>query len=313
MRKVIVGSRGSKLALLQAGQVMEMLRRVAPQRDFVLKEIRTQGDIMPHLPLHRFGGTGVFARELENALLAGQIDMAVHSMKDLTTVLPACLTIGAVPCREDPRDVLIGRRGEKLAELPPGARVGSGSLRRVAQLRRLRPDLQYLLPLRGNLDTRLRRLAAGDFDAVVLARAGLQRLGLPEEGEILSLEDCLPAAGQGALALQIRAGDIHAADLLAPLDHGPSRIAVEGERAFLQRLQAGCQVPAGVLGEVLPGGTLRIRGIIASLDGRTALRDTVEGSAAAPRELGFALAEKLLNLGGTKILAAVRQELDSEC
>lgn len=312
MRKIIVGSRGSKLALVQAGQVMEMLQRAAPHLQYLLKEIKTAGDIMPYLPLQRFGGTGVFTRELEKALLAGEIDLAVHSLKDLPTVLPQEVRIGAVPLREDPRDMLIAQGGIKLGALPRGARVGSGSMRRVSQLRRLRPDLQYL-PLRGNVDTRLRRLEAGDFEAIVVARAAMQRLGLPQQGELLPLDQCLPAAGQGALALQIRAGDRDTAGLLAPLDHAPTHLAVEGERAYLRRLQAGCQVPAGVLGEILPGDILRLQGVIASLDGRTVLRHQLKGPAAAARELGIELAEKLLNLGGAAILAAVRQELDTDC
>lgn len=292
---------------------MEMLRRTSPHLEFVLKEIKTQGDIKPHLPLERFGTTGVFARELENALISGEIDLAVHSMKDLPTVLPEGLVFGAIPSREDPRDVLVSAGGEKLVEMPPGARVGSGSLRRVAQLRRLRPDLQYL-PLRGNLDTRLRRLAAGDFEAIVLARAGLKRMGRPEaEHGVLSLAECLPAAGQGALAVEIRSHDHVSADVLKPLDHFPTRVAVIAERAFLQRLQAGCQVPAGVLGELIRGERLKLQGAIAALDGSRLLRDELEGPMHQPEELGFSLAEKLLACGGKEILAAVRQGLEREC
>ncbi len=306
-QKIIVGSRGSSLALLQAQQVMEMLRCTAPQQEYILKEIKTEGDLEPHLPLQRFAGTGVFTRELEKALLAGEIDLAVHSLKDLPTALPPGVMIGAVPLREDPRDMLIGRGGLGLRELPRGARVGSGSLRRISQLRRLRPDLEYL-PLRGNVDTRLRRLDSGDFEAVIIARAAMVRLGLPQQGEPLSPDECLPAPGQGALALQVRAKDRATAALLAPLEHIPTRLAVEGERSFLRRLQAGCQVPAGALGELLPGDILRLQGVIASLDGSTVLRHRLEGPAAAAQEMGIALAEKLLELGGAAILAAARRE-----
>jgi hydroxymethylbilane synthase len=297
-----LGTRGSPLALRQAEEVRRALETSHPGLKLELVIIKTHGDHMKEIPLPQVGVKGIFAKEIEEALLRGEVDVAVHSLKDLPTVLPAGLCIGAVTKREDPRDALISRGDKGLSSLPQGARVGTSSLRRRAQLLAHRPDLT-VVPLRGNLDTRLRKLGAGEVDALVVAAAGLIRMGWRERvSEFLPFEISLPAPGQGALALEMRS-DGEA--LTRSLDHLATRQATEAERAFLGRLEGGCQVPIGAFGQI-EGGTLRLSGCVASPDGRKIIRGSVKGSSGAPQSLGEQLAEQLLTKGAAEILGGIR-------
>jgi hydroxymethylbilane synthase len=256
---------------------------------------------MTDVALAQVGAKGLFTREIEEALLAGRIDLAVHSLKDLPTALPEGLTLAAVPQREDARDAVVGRR---LCDLEPGARVGTSSLRRAAQLRRLRPDL-LIEPVRGNVDTRLRRLAEGRYDAIVLALAGLRRLGWEERiAEILPLETMLPAVGQGALAIETREGDEVVRAACRPLEDPDTRRAVMAERALLAGLGGGCQVPIAAHAE-LSDGALRLRAVVISPDGAQAVRDEIRGAPEDAEELGSELARRLLTSGAQAILEAV--------
>ncbi len=269
-----------------------------------LVTIRTTGDKILDAPLSKIGGKGLFVKEIEEALLEDRIDMAVHSMKDVPAELPQGLILCAFPRREDPRDALITPHGADLASLPAGAKVGTGSLRRAAQVRHVRPDLE-IVGVRGNVDTRLRKLQAGHFDAIILAAAGLKRLGM--EGciqQVLPPETLLPAVGQGALGIEVRAGDQEIMARLDFLDHAETADRLKAERAFLNTLEGGCQVPIAALAR-LEGGRVHLQALVAELDGRRVIRD----EAAAPREdageLGRALARKLLAAGAREILASV--------
>lgn len=303
-----IGTRGSALALAQTELVRRALLAAQPGLEVAVRTITTRGDVVLDRPLAAIGGKGLFVVEIEAALRRGEIDLAVHSAKDLPARLPADLLLAAFPERADPRDALVTRSGARLAELPPGARVGTSSLRRACQLRRLRPDLVYL-ELRGNVDTRLRKLRAGQYDAIVLAAAGLARLGrLDEATEILDPADVLPAPGQGALALETRADDPATRRLVAPLDHGPTRLAVTAERAFLARIEAGCDVPVAAWARQ-EGEALALSGLIGARDGRTVRAERRLAGAASERAaaaLGADLADDLLRAGGAELLAAAR-------
>lgn len=300
-RSLVLGTRGSRLAIWQAEWVQARLREIAPDVAVTLHRIKTSGDMILDVPLAKIGGKGLFIKEIEDALLQGEIDLAVHSMKDVPTVLPKGLEILCVPAREDPRDALISREAKPLDRLPRGARVGTSSLRRQAQLLHRRPDLKIEM-LRGNLDTRLRKLRDGEFDAIVLAAAGLKRMGWAEQiTEYLPSEVSLPAIGQGALGLEGRRDDAFVRGILAALDHHPTRTAVTAERALLERLEGGCQVPIAAHA-TLSGERLRLDGLVASVDGCRLVRDSVEGPVADARELGTRLAEQLLRQGGEAIL-----------
>jgi hydroxymethylbilane synthase len=292
-QSIVVGSRSSALALVQAESVAAALRSLYPQRVFTILHIRTEGDRVLSRPLVEIGGKGVFVKEIEDALLAHDVDLAVHSCKDLPTEQPAGLTIGALLARADPRDVLVARLRCPLAGLPGGARVGTGSLRRAAQLRALRPDLA-LADIRGNVDTRLRKLDEGQYDAIVLAAAGLSRLGL--EGRVSEYFDpqvVLPAPGQGALALELRADDAEVLELIRPLDHPATRQAAGAERAFLRGLGGGCDVPIGAYAWP-DGGELALRGMLAAQDGGNPFYAEGRGPAAEPEALGERLARVVL-------------------
>jgi len=261
-----------------------------------LQIIRTTGDKIHDAPLARIGGKGVFTKEIEEALLAGQIDLAVHSMKDLPTALPDGLTIGAVTSRADVRDVLISRTGTLFDRLPPQGVLGTSSLRRQAQLRHARPDLRFI-DLRGNLDTRLKKLDAGVCDAIVLAAAGIERMGWQTRiTEYLPLDLCMPAPGQGALGLETRSDDPNTAAIISHLDDPISHCTVSAERAFLRALGGGCQVPIGALGRI-QGNHLRLDGVVASVDGTSLVQGYAEGSPGNPEEVGRRLAEELLAKG----------------
>lgn len=302
-----MGSRGSPLALAQSREVAAALEAAHPGLRVDLTVIRTSGDRIQDVPLATVGGKGLFVKEIEESLLAGRIELAVHSMKDLPALLPPGLALGAITAREEGGDVLVAREARSLEDLPPGARVGTSSLRRQAQLLHCRPDL-CMVPLRGNVDTRLRRLTEGTLDAIVVAAAGLKRLGVKPAGAIpLPLEVSLPAPGQGALGLEIREADRATAAVVAVLEDGASRIAVTAERAFLRRLGGSCNVPIAAYGTVR-GDLLTLTGLVASPDGKALVRDTLPGAAREAESLGTALAERLLAQGADRILRELAEE-----
>jgi hydroxymethylbilane synthase len=293
---LIIASRGSQLALWQAHWVQAQLAGLGyPSRIDIIK---TTGDKITDVPLAQVGTKGLFTKEIEEALLEGRADLAVHSLKDLPTELPAGLVLAATPEREDPRDAIVGRC---LADLGKGAKLGTSSLRRAAQLRKVRPDLR-IEPVRGNLDTRLRKLDAGQYDAIVLAAAGLRRLGWEERiAELLSTDVVCPAVGQGALAIETAAGRT---EPCAQLDHAPTRAAVTAERALLGALGGGCQVPIGAYATV-SGGRLLLKAVVVSPDGVRLVRDQAEGPVADAAEIGRTLGEALLAAGADEILESV--------
>lgn len=301
---LVLGTRGSKLAVHQSEWVQARLKEVAPQVAVTLRRIRTSGDMILDVPLAKIGGKGLFVKEIEEALLSGEIDLAVHSMKDVPTELPAGLDLLCIPCREDARDALISRDGKRFKDLLKGAKVGTSSLRRQAQLLQARPDLSIVM-LRGNLDTRLRKLREGQFDAIVLAAAGLRRLGWEHEiTEYLAPEISLPAIGQGALGIEGRRDDQFVQSLLSGLDHAPTRTMVRAERALLHRLQGGCQVPIAAYATV-SGSDVMLEGLVASVDGKEIVRDRVHGTVTDPESMGIQLAERLLAGGADRILQAI--------
>ena len=301
---IVLGTRGSMLAVQQSEWVQAQLHALAPHVTVTLKRIQTSGDKILDVPLAQIGGKGLFVKEIEEALLSGEIDLAVHSMKDVPTELPEGLAIVCVPPREDPRDALISRDGKSFMDLPRGARIGTSSLRRQSQLLHARPDIAIAM-LRGNLDTRLRKLREGQFDAIVLAAAGLRRLAWAHEiTEYLAPQISLPAIGQGALGIEGRRDDLFIRSLLSGLDHAPSRIAVLAERALLHRLQGGCQVPIAAHATVAGTG-VRLEGLVSSVDGKELVRDIAEGTIEDPESIGIQLAEQLLARGGDRILQAI--------
>jgi hydroxymethylbilane synthase len=299
-----IGTRGSPLARWQASWVGEQLRARFPTLRVEYELVQTQGDRVLGVPLSLVGGKGLFVKEIEDALIAGRVDLAVHSVKDIPADLPAGLGLTAIPEREDPRDVLISSSARALVDLPPGARVGTSSLRRRAQLLYRREDLQ-IMSLRGNVDTRIRKLEAGQVDAVVLAAAGVRRMGLMEKVvQIFSPEEFVPAIGQGALGIETREDDPVTLGLVGFLDHGPTRLCVDAERAFLRELNGGCQVPIGALATI-EGESVRIRGMVADVNGHPMLRDELSGSLDDVSRLGKELARRLLEQGAREILESL--------
>jgi hydroxymethylbilane synthase len=294
------------LALWQARYIVERLQAIAPDLEVGVETIQTQGDLVRDRALSEVGGKGLFVKEIELALLGGEIDLAVHSLKDMPTEQPEGLVLGAVLERTDPRDALVVRGGEgSLSTLEQGSRVGTSSLRRRAQLLANRGDLR-VLDLRGNVDTRLGKLADGQYEAVVLAAAGLVRLGRGDAiSQLLAVDVMLPAVGQGALCVEVRASDGKTQALIELLDHPPTRQATRAERAFLRRLEGGCQVPIGAYAEVR-GEQLDLRGLVAALDGSRLVRDALHGPAGDGDRLGTELAEKVLDAGGEAILEEAR-------
>lgn len=304
--RVTVGTRGSTLAQWQTRHVIETLTRFVPDLEIETRIIRTEGDKDQVRSLAEFGGLGLFTKEIENALLAGEIDFAVHSLKDLPTDLAPGLKIGALTAREDPRDCLVSRHRIGLRQLPTHARVGTSSARRSAQLLMIRPDLE-IVPLRGNVDTRLRKAQTDEYDAVVLAAAGVIRLGRAAEiTEYLGLDTMLPDPGQGALAVEIRASDAELASLIARLDDPPTRAAVTAERALLQALGGGCRMPLGTFAE-MKGDSLYLQALIASPDGLRALRGHNEGPPGQAQALGEELGHGLLAQGAGELLNQTNQ------
>ncbi|MHC4480792.1 MAG: hydroxymethylbilane synthase [Planctomycetota bacterium] len=302
-RTFVVGSRGSRLSQRQTELVLDALRQAHPDARFESQAIRTFGD-KSRASLGEIGGRGVFVAELEHALLTGEIDIAVHSLKDMPSDATDGLAVAAVTEREDARDLLVSRDGLTLARLPDGAVVGTGSPRRAAQLLATRPDLR-IADIRGNVDTRIRKVEDGRYEAAVLAAAGLARLGwLDRASEVLSTEVMLPAVGQGALALQVRADDKDAGEIVSAMDHPVSRRATAAERAFEARLGGGCHAAIAALGEI-SGADLRLRGLVGDPTGGRLLRGEIEGPVGEAEALGVRLAESLLSQGAADLLVAV--------
>ena len=299
-----IGTRQSLLALWQSNHIAACLRKQYPECEVVLKKIVTKGDRILDVPLAQIGGKGLFTKEIEEDLLSGEVDLAVHSLKDMPTVLPEGLCLTAITERANVGDAFVSNDYACFEELPLGAVVGTSSLRRKAQLLAARPDLT-IRDLRGNVDTRLRKLDEGLYDAVILAAAGLERLGHGDRIKAIIPSDvCLPAVGQGALAIECRTDDAEVRQMLDFLNDQPTVYATAAERAFLGLLEGGCQVPIGVHADV-NGEQIKIEAIIAALDGSTVLRDTIEGAAVDAVALGQELGKKMLANGGQKILAAI--------
>jgi hydroxymethylbilane synthase len=301
---ITIGTRGSQLALWQANWIRDALAQFDPDLKFHTFKIKTRGDKILDVPLAKVGGKGLFVKEIEEAILDGRVDLAVHSMKDMPAEIPEGLCIGAVPKREAPQDVLIAKNAGSFAELPKGAVIGTSSLRRGAQIRHARPDIQ-IRPLRGNLDTRLRKLETENLDAVVLAAAGIRRLGLERRiTEVLDERIMLPAVGQGALCVEVRSADARTLERVSRLDDLKTRITVSGERAFLARLEGGCQVPIAAHGR-LDDGRLSLTGLVSDVEGTRLIKETAEGPADSAESLGRELAETLLARGARQILDEV--------
>ncbi|MBK8481402.1 MAG: hydroxymethylbilane synthase [Proteobacteria bacterium] len=303
MNAVVIGTRGSALALWQARHIADRLRALRPGLEVRLQVIKTQGDKLLDVPLAQVGGKGLFVKELEDALLRREVDLAVHSIKDVPATLPAGLELTAIPTREDPRDAIVSRHGG-LAALPEGARVGTASLRRRCQLLAARPDLTIAL-LRGNVDTRLRRLDEGAFDAIVLAAAGLKRLGFGARIAECLDPPWLPAIGQGALGIETRCDDAATVALLRPLHDEATACCVRAERALLARLGGGCQVPIGGHATRVGAHELRLAALVGHPTGQPIFRAERSGPVAAGEALGEALAEDLLAAGAAAVLAEV--------
>jgi hydroxymethylbilane synthase len=304
MPKLRIGSRGSQLALWQADHIAALLR--AHGHEIEIEIIHTTGDKITDVALAKVGTKGMFTKEIEEALAAGRVDLAVHSLKDLPTELPAAFEIAAITERQDPRDAFCSRHYSKIDDLPRGARVGTSSLRRQAQLKAFRPDLD-IQPLRGNVDTRLRKLEQGEYDCVILASAGLKRLGKTQLiRQIIPAEMMCPAAGQGALGIEIRLGDAATRNRVDFLNDSTARATTTCERALLNRLGGGCQVPIGAFAEVRgEGDKLHLDAIVADPDGSRLLRESHEGSINDPEKLGNDVGDVLLRRGGDEILEAV--------
>jgi hydroxymethylbilane synthase len=307
-RSIRIGTRGSKLALWQAEWVKKALLEKHPDLNVELLVIKTKGDKILDVPLAKVGGKGLFVKEIEEALMGNRIDLAVHSMKDMPAEIPNGLVIGAVPLREAPQDVFISRSGQNFFDLPKGALIGTSSLRRAAQLRHSRPDIT-ISDLRGNLDTRLKKLDQKYYDAIVLAVAGMKRLGFEARiSQILDMDIMLPAVGQGALCIEIRANDSEIESIVGTLDHRQTHIAITAERAFLHRLEGGCQVPIAAHA-IVTFGQVSITGVVAKLDGSVLIKATHTGKIEDAAKVGIGLAQKLLDQGAGPIL----EELKNKC
>ncbi len=299
--EIVIGSRGSKLALWQANWVKSALTKNFPGLSAEIVIIKTKGDKILDVPLAKVGGKGLFVKEIEEALIDKRIDIAVHSMKDMPADLLDGLSIGAVPERENPGDVLISKNNMLLSQLPGKARIGTSSLRRLAQIRHIRPDID-ILPLRGNLDTRIRKLDSDELDAIILAAAGVKRLGLANIiTEYLSEDIMLPAVGQGALCVEIRKDDYNIVKFTDSLDHSITRSVVTGERAFLKKLEGGCQIPIAGHGKA-EKNTFTISGLVADLEGKIIIKEKLSGPLGSSESIGTALAEKLLLRGAKQLL-----------
>lgn len=302
-----IGTRGSQLALFQANWVKDQLIHAHPDLKVSLIKIKTTGDKIQDAPLAKIGGKGLFVKEIEEALIQRKIDLAVHSIKDVPTQFPEGLHLSVITKREDPRDVFISRKRKTLKELPKGAKIGTSSLRRQAQLLHYRSDYE-VIPLRGNLDTRLKKLKTMNLDGIVLALAGVRRLGFEEKiTEIISTDVSLPAIGQGALGIETRQHDREIEEQIQLLNDKDSWIAVSAERSFLNKLEGGCQVPIAAFARIT-GATLQIDGLVGTIDGKRVIRERLEGPTEAAELLGNKLADILLNKGARSILDEVYQK-----
>ncbi|MCL2760254.1 MAG: hydroxymethylbilane synthase [Desulfuromonadales bacterium] len=305
LKQLRIGTRGSQLALWQANWVKSELEKKYPEMEVTLTKIKTTGDKILDVPLAQVGGKGLFVKEIEEAMLRGDIDIAVHSMKDVPTEFPEGLGLYCITKREDPRDAVISK-GIKFADLPKGAKVGTSALRRQAQLLKFRPDLQMVI-IRGNVETRMKKLETEGLDAVILAAAGLNRLGFAGQiTELLPTDISLPAIGQGALGIECALDNESVKETIAFFNDPETSYAVKAERALLKRCEGGCQVPIAAFGEVT-GDQMKLTGFIASVDGKQTIKDSIAGPVASCEELGQQLAEKLLNSGGKEILEEVYQ------
>lgn len=301
---LIIGTRQSLLALWQSNHIASLLRKQYPDCQVTLKKIVTKGDRILDVPLAQIGGKGLFTKEIETELLDGTVDLAVHSLKDMPTVLPEGLCLTAITTRANVGDAFVSNKYASFSELPQGAVLGTSSLRRKAQLLAVRPDLK-IVDLRGNVDTRLRKLDEGQMDAIILAAAGLERLGHADRiREIIPTTVCLPAVGQGALAIECRSDNKEVRDMLAFLNDLPTKQATDAERAFLGLIEGGCQVPIGVHAEV-ENNNVKIEAVIASLDGSKVLRNNITGPAVNAADLGRKLGQQMLAEGGEQILADI--------
>jgi len=304
--QIKIGTRGSQLALWQANWVKSAIQLYKNDISVSLEVIKTTGDKILDVPLAKVGGKGLFVKEIEEALLDGRIDIAVHSMKDMPAQLPEGLCIGAIPKRENPHDVLISKNDCLLSDLPKGARIGTSSLRRSSQLKHIRPDLK-ILPLRGNLDTRIRKIETEKLDAIVLAAAGLRRLNYKDRiSQYLPLEVMLPAVGQGALCIETRENDPNVSAIVDTLSHAETRMVVLAERAFLNRLEGGCQVPIAAFGQ-MEKEKLILTGLVADIEGKTVIRESLTASFAMVEQIGVDLAEKMLEMGAGEILEKLQR------
>jgi hydroxymethylbilane synthase len=304
MRKIIVGSRRSKLALTQTNWVIDQLKKQNVPFEFEIKEIVTKGDVILDVTLSKVGGKGLFVKEIEQAMLSKEIDMAVHSMKDMPAVLPEGLTIGCTPKRVDPRDVLISKTGVTFENLPSGAVVGTSSLRRSAQLLALRPDLQMKW-IRGNIDTRIKKLHEEEYDAIVLAAAGLHRLGWSEDVITEYLDMCVPAVGQGALSIECRADDEELLQALNKMNDVVTAKTVAAERVFLNKLEGGCQVPIAGYATQLETGELELTALVGSKTGSVLLKEVVSGR--DPEQIGNQAADLLIARGAKQLIEEARE------
>jgi hydroxymethylbilane synthase len=309
MRKIIVGSRRSKLAMTQTNWVIDQLKKIGAPFTFELKEIVTKGDEILNVTLSKVGGKGLFVKEIEQAMLNKEIDIAVHSMKDMPAVLPDGLVIGTIPEREDPRDVLISKENRSLRDLPAGAIVGTSSLRRKAQILNIRPDLEIKW-IRGNIDTRLKKLETEEYDAIILAAAGLSRMGWQAEvvSEYLEPSDCIPAVGQGALAIECRKDDEEILQWLAKLNCPKTNRAVQAERAFLNKIGGSCQVPVGGYAVINDEDDVVLNAFVASGNGKTIFKETVVGKDAVT--VGEEAGERLMERGAGKLISEILKQLD---
>jgi hydroxymethylbilane synthase len=299
-----IGTRGSKLALTQTNSVVENLKKIAPDIQTEIIVIKTSGDIMQDVSLLQIGGQGAFVKEIEEALLDGRIDLAVHSMKDVPGDIPESLTFAAIMQREDVRDVLVSRGRIKMEFMPKGAKIGTGSLRRGAQIKAILPDIN-IVPLRGNIDTRLKKIETEDLTGVILAAAGMKRLGYVETiSQFLPTELMLPAVGQGALGLQVRKADAELLNLLSELNHAPTATEVTAERAYLRALGGGCRLPIAAYG-LIEKQRLTLEGLVAAPNGTTVIRDKVWGEIDEAEEMGKKLADMIMEKGGRKLLDLV--------
>ncbi|TGE34454.1 hydroxymethylbilane synthase [Desulfosporosinus sp. Sb-LF] len=304
MKNIRIGTRDSQLAMWQAEWVKNQLTIVYPHLQFELVPMKTKGDKILDVPLAKIGDKGLFTKELENGLLNHELDMAIHSLKDMPTLLPKGLMICTFCEREEPRDVFLSRNGTRLEELPPGAVIGTSSLRRKAQLKHYRPDLDFM-DLRGNLQTRWRKLQESNMDGIVLAAAGVKRLGWEERiTQILPEDMMLSAVGQGSIAIEIDEKRLDIMELLLPLNHRATEQAVRAERALMRKLEGGCQVPIGALARVVEEEQIILRGMVASVDGVRLIRAEAQGT--DPEAVGFEVADRLIDLGATSILAEIR-------